>query len=148
MESLCTNGPGGSSSTIWDVAKAVQSSWDLSKARGLTLILRGNILIYKIAGYLQAATCLPRISPSTLWNSIMFDIPRKLLSRGIQHRRYRGMRISFHGERRQIPEWCHTDQFADIGAFQIETTPSWTFPFARQTFSVNSEPIAMVFGLI
>src|SRR6266436_7251071 len=32
MESLCTNGPGGSSSTIWDVTKAgqyinIQDSW-------------------------------------------------------------------------------------------------------------------------
>src|SRR5258707_5852826 len=73
---------------------------------------------------------------------------QKVFSRRIQRCRLQDMGPSIHRECWQLSDRLFSDQNTYIGAFQIETTPSWTFPFAHQTFSVNSEPIAMVFGLI
>src|SRR5260370_38532762 len=71
------------------------------------------------------------IFSSTLWNSIEFDIHGKLFSRGIQPFTYHGLKISFHGGRRQLPKLHHPDQLVNIGVFQIQPLFPLCVPFPK-----------------
>ena len=86
----------------------------------------------------KALFCFPHIFPSTLWNLIEFDIHGKLFSRGIQPFTYHGLKISFHGRRRGLPELHHPDQLINIGVFQIRPLFSPLCPLPQSTFSFSS----------
>ena len=80
------------------------------------------------------------ISSSTqrIWD--IFDIIGKPFLRGVQRRYWRTSKINIQGERRQLPELCHSISESILVPAHINISFSFSFPLPHHIFSWSSEP--------